>query len=597
MNRLPHLLLETANFHGGDAARLEQAIDEFAAVPYPDKGIKFHAFDPDRVALPDFSWYPVVKNFFIPAERWRELIERAATRGFKVWLDLFCTYGVEVLGRSLSGVHGLKLQPSVLDNLEILEALQTLDLRGQELIINVSGLELADIARVRERMLGFGLSRVILQAGFQDYPTSPEDTSLAKLEQLAAGFPDAPLAYADHIDATDPFARRFPVYAWLKGCACLEKHVCLSRADTRHDFQSALEPAEIADLGAELQHAARCFPEEFIPERERCYFAKTLQKPVLKSGLRSGELVAAGDLLFRRTDKPGLTWPGLQETQNEMRILARDVPALEPLLTTDFRRPRIAAIVAARMKSSRLKQKAVLPIQGMASIERCLDNCLRFPFVDEVVLATSTVEEDAVLGGYTLGGRARFWQGDPEDVISRYLGACERWGIDVIVRVTGDCPCVSPEIVDFILRAHFASGADFTEPRRFAVGSNSQIYNVAALRRVIELVGKADYSEHMTLYMVNNPAIFKINRVDLPEELVRPYRLTLDYPEDLDMFNALYAGLADAGLDAGLSNVFRVLDGHPEIVALNAHKTLVYQTDPELIRLLNEKTTIHLPRP
>jgi spore coat polysaccharide biosynthesis protein SpsF (cytidylyltransferase family) len=151
---------------------------------------------------------------------------------------------------------------------------------------------------------------------------------------------------------------------------------------------------------------------------------------------------------------------------------------------------------------------------------------------------------------------------------------------------------VSPEIAQFLLESHFAAGADFTEPRHFAVGSNSQVYNTEALRRVIELTGSADYSEHMTLYMTNNPGIFKVNTVALPPELVRDYRLTLDYREDLDMFNELFKKLAEENLDGTLLNVFKVLDENPYIAKINAHKTLVYKTDKELIKLLNEKTTI-----
>ncbi len=198
------------------------------------------------------------------------------------------------------------------------------------------------------------------------------------------------------------------------------------------------------------------------------------------------------------------------------------------------------------------------------------------------------------MGEYTLKGKAKFWQGDPEDVISRYLGACEEYGIDVIIRVTGDCPVISPEIAEYLLKSHFATGADFTDPMEFAVGSNSQIYNVEALKRVIELVGKADYSEHMTLYMTNNPEIFKVNKVELPKELIRNYRLTLDYREDLEMFESLYRKLEEEELDSTLLNVFKILDANPHIPKINAHKTLVYKTDKELIKLLNEKTTINV---
>jgi len=594
MKQLPYILFETANFHEGNVDTIMETIDTFSTIDYPEKGIKFHAFKPDNVALQDFSWYPIVKNFFVSEENWKSIIEKAIEKKLDVWLDLFCTYGVEILSKNLKHIYGIKLQPSIHDNLEILDALKQVDLNEKVLIINVAGMELSDIQRSIRKFREFKFKKIVLQMGFQDYPTQVEDSSLKKISVLNAAYPGLSLGYADHIDGADTFSRRFPVYAWLKGCHYIEKHICLSREKTKYDFNSALEPKEIIEMTEEFKSVVKCFGAEFVSTREKAYFEKTLQKPVLHKGLNAGQLVAASDVIFRRTDQPGMNYNEMKELQSRMLILNRDKAKHETLTVKDFKRPRVAAIVAARMKSSRLKQKAILPIAGMSSVERCLDNCLKFPFTDEVILATSTVEEDAVLGNYILNGRAKFWQGDPEDVISRYLGACDKYGIDVIIRVTGDCPCISPEIAGYLLKSHFESGADFTEPKEFAVGSNSQIYNVEALKRVIKLVGKADYSEHMTLYMVNNPTIFKINKIDLPREWVRDYRLTLDYQEDLDMFNALYEKLAEKNMDSTLVNIFKILDANPEIPKMNGHKTLVYKTDQDLIRLLNEKTTIKI---
>lgn len=253
---------------------------------------------------------------------------------------------------------------------------------------------------------------------------------------------------------------------------------------------------------------------------------------------------------------------------------------------------RIGVIVACRLKSSRLKQKAILPIKGIASVERCLQNCLLIAGEKPVVLATSTLPDDAELENYTLGGKINFWKGHPDDVIQRYLGACERFGIDVIVRVTADCPVVSPEIAEFLLKSHFESGADYTAPRKYAVGTNSEIYNTEALQRVIDLLGQADHSEYMTWYMRNNTDVFKVNIIDLPDALVRDYRLTLDYPEDLEMFERLYAELEQRDLSPTAANVFSVLDEDNGIAGINMHLALKYQADAELIEKLNKVTRI-----
>ncbi|MCP5053808.1 MAG: hypothetical protein GY940_41965, partial [bacterium] len=486
--------------------------------------------------------------------------------------------------------------PSILDNLDIMAALAELDLSGKELMVNVAGLELSEIQRYLDQFRSYNFKRIILQLGFQNHPTKIEDSSLKKIDVLKAAFPGMELSYADHISPEDNgrFALNFPVYAYVKGCNYIEKHICNQREGTEYDATAALERREVETLIEDIRNASLCLSTEFITANEMKYYEKSIQKPVIGKPLNSGQLVAPADVTFRRTDKPGMNYKEMKDLQRRFFLLNRSLEKGDTVTVNDYNKPKVAAIVAARMKSSRLKQKAILPIQGMSSIERCLDNCLKFPFTDEVILATSTTEEDAVLGEYTLKGRAKFWQGDPEDVISRYLGACDEYGIDVIVRVTGDCPIISPEIAEFLLKSHFEAGADFTEPKQFAVGSNSQVYNVEALKRVIQLVGRAEYSEHMTLYMTNNPGIFKINYVDLPPELVRDYRLTLDYREDLDMFNALYEKLEEQGLDSTLINAIKILDQHPEIPEMNAHKTLVYKTDHDLIRLLNEKTTIKL---
>jgi len=160
------------------------------------------------------------------------------------------------------------------------------------------------------------------------------------------------------------------------------------------------------------------------------------------------------------------------------------------------------------------------------------------------------------------------------------------------VRVTADCPVVSPEITALLLRHHFEAGADYTAPQECAVGSSLEIYNTEALRRVIALLGKAEYSEYMTWYMRNNPDVFKVNLVDLPQNLKRDYRLTLDYPEDLEMFSQLYAVLEERNQAPTLPNVCSVLDADPTIPALNEHLSLSYRTDQALIDKLNRLARI-----
>jgi len=91
---------------------------------------------------------------------------------------------------------------------------------------------------------------------------------------------------------------------------------------------------------------------------------------------------------------------------------------------------------------------------------------------------------------------------------------------------------------------------------------------------------------------MNNQEHFKINMVKLPDELVRPYRLTLDFEEDLIMFNIIHKALVAVNPDFNLKSIFAYLDEHPEVAKLNSHIQLKYKTDQSLIATLNEKTKI-----
>jgi len=164
----------------------------------------------------------------------------------------------------------------------------------------------------------------------------------------------------------------------------------------------------------------------------------------------------------------------------------------------DFRKAKIATIIACRMKSTRLPKKAILPIGDISSIELCIKHTLQFENVDEVILATSTEDEDAILEKYTYSDEVIFHKGHPDDVIERYLGVAEKRGIDVVVRVTGDMQYISNDIAQILLKSHFETGADYTNAREAAIGANLEIMNVRAMRKIKKYFPSADYSEYMS---------------------------------------------------------------------------------------------------
>lgn len=590
MSQSPLLILECANAHSGNAKLLEDTIRVFSQLEYPRKHIKFQAFHPNKIALPDFSYYEVYKDLFFPPETWMGLIKLASQLYDGVWLDVFDLYGVEILKDNIDNVFGVKIQASVAKNQEVFSAIRRLNLTSKTLMFNISGLDICDIQSLLERASFLNSQTLVLQLGFQSYPTKIEDSGVQKVKVLKSAFPDILLSMADHSPADDDLSMIVPLIAYTQGCDLIEKHICLNRKSAKYDGWSSLEISEIQILASRLISCCQMTSGMFISEAEKQYLSDSIQIPVSKVNLKAGTLISDEDVIYRRTSQKGISFDEIRSIQSKSYILSTDLPAGKSICIEQFRKARVGVIVACRMKSTRLPGKALLPINGVPSVERCLQNCMLIQGADLVVLATSYLEQDSVLKSHNLNGKVKVFCGDPDDVISRYLDVCSSNNIDIIIRVTADCPLVSPEIAKVLLESHFQNGADYTAAVGCAVGTGSEIYNVEALKRVANYFGKMDYSEYMTWYLRNNDHIFKNNFVDLPPNLKNSFRLTLDYQEDLDLLEKIYQELDTRGSLPFLSEVFNVLESHPDWASINSHLKLKYEVDDQLISLLDKNT-------
>jgi len=592
MKNQPYILIELANTHGGDLTYLHDLIRAFDSYQ-GSFGMKFQPLSPETLATPDFEWYKVYQDLYFTPNQWRETLELAKETK-DIWLDLFDAYGVQILRENLPNIHGIKFQSSVLFNTELMELLSSLDLSHCQLIVNIAAQEIEQIKeRISYVQETLQPEEIWVEIGFQSYPTELQDSGLSKIHTLRETFTN-PIVFADHLDGTSDDALYIPLFALHQGVNVIEKHVMLGDRETKYDHFSSLTPERFALMMEKINAYQQAFTQPFINEREQNYLAKTLMIPVAKNVLNAGDLVHPhSDLFFRRSGKPGLTLPEIQAIQKEFKVLTSDKKPYDTLQTSDFRRAKIGVIVACRMKSSRLKEKAILPIGELSSVSFCLKHALQFKHVDHVVLATSSLEQDAALEKEKYAAEVVFFQGDPEDVMARYIGACDELKLDVVVRVTADMPFIDNEICEFLLNEHFTSGADYTVGKDSAVGVNLEIFNVSVLKRIKSHFPSAELSEYMTWYFQNNPEHVKIHKVDLPEIFIRPYRLTLDYEEDLTMFNLVHNHFISQNKpDYNLRDVIAYLDQHPEIAAINGNLTLRYKTDQSLIDLLNEKTKI-----
>jgi len=585
-------IIEIANTHNGSYEYLNDLVDQFEG--YSEGfGLKFQIFKYDEIAKEDFVNYENFKRFYFTSEQWSRLITKAQ-KTKEVWLDVFDSYGVQILSENLDKVSGLKFQVSSLYNLKLVDALAELDLRDKKLMLNIAALEIADIktvlANFEEKL---EVQEIVLQLGFQAYPTEASDSGLVKISELKKHFSNR-LAFADHVEGSTEEARWLPVLAATLGVDIIEKHVMLSDRETTIDYFSSLSPEAYASYIGNLRLLEACLTQPFINEREADYLKSSLQIPFLAKDKQAGELLSiADDLEFKRTSQSGLEIPKIKSLLDGYHLIGIPNKKGETLKAYNFKKANIGAIIACRLKSSRLPKKATIKIGSqLSSVEHCIKNTLRFEHISHTVLATSTEEEDAPLENYCYSDSVIFHKGDPIDVIDRYMTIIDRLNLDVVVRITGDNPYVSSEIFSILLDSHFKQGADYTSAKEASPGTSVEIMNVRAMKTIQEFFPRADQSEYMTWYFKNNPDFFKLNYVELPPELIRNYRLSLDYPEDLALMQKIEEHFESTGEIQSTRNIFKFLDANPDVVALNGNLDFSFKTDQKLIDFLNEVTRI-----
>ena len=252
----------------------------------------------------------------------------------------------------------------------------------------------------------------------------------------------------------------------------------------------------------------------------------------------------------------------------------------------------IIAYVPCRLKSSRLPEKAIRPINGLASIERCLINSMAIPGIDKVILATSTNKEDDILEKYTMGGQVEITRGSENDVLARFLPSVNKYHPEHIVRITGDCPLVSAELGSCLIRSHKETNADATFTlSKTALGISLEIYRTSAVRKLRELFPKTEHSEYLVYYFLNNPNHFKLNLMEAPEKFIKPWRLTLDEENDLELFNMIYSELKIDKKPVDFNEVIAFFKNNPAAASYNINNVVKYRQDPNLIDMLKKATT------
>lgn len=230
-------------------------------------------------------------------------------------------------------------------------------------------------------------------------------------------------------------------------------------------------------------------------------------------------------------------------------------------------------IVQARMTSTRLPGKVLLPLAGEPMLTRLIERLRRVRRADGIVVATTTNTSDDPIAMLCEQLGVPCHRGSEHDVLSRYADAARLHGADVVVRITSDCPLIDPALIDQTIAAFDEGGSDYVSnmlPPTWPYGMAVEVFSAAALAQAHAEATQAAEREHVTPFLYWHPERYRLRNVASPVDLSQ-HRWTVDTPEDYALVGRLFDHLMPTHPHFTQADVLALLDQHPDWIALNQH--------------------------
>jgi spore coat polysaccharide biosynthesis protein SpsF len=204
---------------------------------------------------------------------------------------------------------------------------------------------------------------------------------------------------------------------------------------------------------------------------------------------------------------------------------------------------KIVATIEARMTSTRLPGKVLLPVLERPMLSFLLERLRRVPSLNEIVLATTVNSSDQPLVEFAKKNGLSFFRGSEEDVMSRVIGAAESVDADIVVEITGDCPLIDPAVIETTIQEFLSSKVDYAYNgivRSYPLGMETQVFRLSTLKRSFSMTDHPLDREHVTRHIRQHPELFThLNVTSKPEEFWPDLGLTLDEPKDYELIRRI----------------------------------------------------------
>jgi spore coat polysaccharide biosynthesis protein SpsF len=233
---------------------------------------------------------------------------------------------------------------------------------------------------------------------------------------------------------------------------------------------------------------------------------------------------------------------------------------------------QVLIIVQARMNSERLPGKVLKEVLGRPLLSYLLERLRAVPNT-EIIVATTTEPEDDAIASLCQQEKVKVFRGSQNDVLERYYKAATEHHGKVIIRVTGDCPCIDPKVIQQVIQFYLKNDFDYvsnTIEWTFPRGMDVEVFSYEVLEKVYQEAKTPPEREHVTLNIYTHPEKFTLGNYARTKD-VSQYRLTVDTEEDFQLIKRMIENLYPDNPKYTLDDMIALLEKKPEWAQLNSH--------------------------
>lgn len=239
--------------------------------------------------------------------------------------------------------------------------------------------------------------------------------------------------------------------------------------------------------------------------------------------------------------------------------------------------PLVVSVVQARVGSSRLPSKVLLPLGGATVLEQMLERVARARLSGALVVATTTAPADDDIEALCGRVRVACYRGHPEDLLDRHYQVARALGASAVVKLPSDCPLIDPAVIDRVIGVYLEAEGHWDyvsnlHPATYPDGNDVEICSFAALETAWRIATRSFEREHTTPFLWERPQLFRLSNVawETGRDCSKSHRVVLDYVEDYDVIRQVFNALSPRAPAFGVADVVQYLDTHPAVAALNA---------------------------